>query len=306
MENKRRGGNALDKALKEYLHYLLVEKGLSSNTLEAYKRDITNYIQYLKNVEQIQDVEKVHRTNIVSFLFYLKEKGKAATTVSRQLSSLRSFHQFMLREGLSTHDPSTLIDLPKAEKRLPKVLNMGEVEALLDSPDSTSPLGLRNKAMLEMLYATGLRVTELCSMTLSDLHLQMGFVRCIGKGNKERIIPLGKTASNVLEMYLRKSRPKLLKTQRHDVLFINHHGRQMSRQGFWKVLKSLAKDAKIEKELTPHTLRHSFATHLLENGADLRAVQEMLGHADISTTQIYTHVSKTRLRDVYANYHPRA
>ncbi|WP_026689396.1 site-specific tyrosine recombinase XerD [Alteribacter aurantiacus] len=296
----------MDKALKEYLHYLLVEKGLSSNTLEAYKRDITNYIQYLKNVEQIQDVEKVHRTNIVSFLFYLKEKGKAATTVSRQLSSLRSFHQFMLREGLSTHDPSTLIDLPKAEKRLPKVLNMGEVEALLDSPDSTSPLGLRNKAMLEMLYATGLRVTELCSMTLSDLHLQMGFVRCIGKGNKERIIPLGKTASNVLEMYLRKSRPKLLKTQRHDVLFINHHGRQMSRQGFWKVLKSLAKDAKIEKELTPHTLRHSFATHLLENGADLRAVQEMLGHADISTTQIYTHVSKTRLRDVYANYHPRA
>ncbi|RNA69057.1 site-specific tyrosine recombinase XerD [Alteribacter keqinensis] len=296
----------MEQALKEYLHYLVVEKGLSQNTLEAYRRDISNYLHYLKHVEQLDNVEKVHRTNIVSFLFHLKEKGKASTTVSRQLSSLRSFHQFMIREGLATHDPSTLIDMPKAEKRLPKVLNMEEVEALLEAPDGSSPLGLRNKAMLEMLYATGLRVTELCSMNLSDLHLQMGFVRCIGKGNKERIIPLGRTASDVLKAYLQSSRPVLVKKQRHDVLFVNHHGRQMSRQGFWKVLKSLASEAKIEKELTPHTLRHSFATHLLENGADLRAVQEMLGHADISTTQIYTHVTKTRLKDVYADFHPRA
>ncbi|WP_096434777.1 site-specific tyrosine recombinase XerD [Alteribacter populi] len=296
----------MDKALEDYLHYLVVEKGLSSNTTQAYRRDLSQYLHYMKQVEQIDSLNDVHRSNIVSFLFHLKESDRAATTISRNISSIRSFHQFLIREGRSTQDPSVHIDIPKAEKRLPKVLSPAEVEALLEAPDRSNLLGIRNKAMLEMLYATGLRVTELCTMNLADLHLQMGFVNCVGKGNKERIIPLGREATSALKAYLRYSRPQLLKKQRHDVLFVNHHGRQMSRQGFWKVLKQMTKDARIEKELTPHTLRHSFATHLLENGADLRAVQEMLGHADISTTQIYTQVSKTRLKDVYANFHPRA
>ncbi|PYZ98507.1 site-specific tyrosine recombinase XerD [Alteribacter lacisalsi] len=291
--------------LSRYLRYLVIEKGLSANTVQAYERDLTAYLNYVENVEQVKDIRHVHRTNIVSYLLNLKELGKASTTISRQLSSVRSFHQFLLREGLSDNDPSDLIDIPKAEKRLPKVLSAQEVEGLLESPGNSS-LGIRNKAMLEVLYATGLRVTELCSMTLSDLHLDMGFIRCVGKGNKERIIPLGGAAVKALRTYLRSSREDLMKKNNHNVVFVNHHGRQMTRQGFWKILKQLAMDARIEKELTPHTLRHSFATHLLENGADLRAVQEMLGHADISTTQIYTHVSKTRLKDVYASYHPRA
>ncbi|GAE43386.1 tyrosine recombinase XerD [Mesobacillus boroniphilus JCM 21738] len=190
---------------------------------------------------------------------------------------------------------------------MPKVLSMEEVETLLDSPKLTDHFGYRDKAMLEMMYATGIRVSELIGLTLSDVHLTMGFVRCMGKGSKERIIPIGKTASDAIEQYLEKGRPKLVsKKYKDDSLFLNHHGKGLSRQGFWKILKRLATEAGIEKELTPHTMRHSFATHLLENGADLRAVQEMLGHADISTTQIYTHVTKTRLKDVYTKFHPRA
>ncbi|TMW73682.1 site-specific tyrosine recombinase XerD [Alteribacter natronophilus] len=295
----------MKEELTKYLRYLVVEKGLSANTVQAYERDLDSYLHFLENAENIQNINSVHRSSIVAYLFALKEDGRASTTISRRLSSVRSFHQFLLREGACDHDPSDLVDIPKAEKRLPKVLSASEVEALLDSTDTT-PLGLRNKAMLEILYATGLRVTELCSMTLSDLHLDMGFIRCVGKGNKERIIPLGGAAVKALRTYLSASRPELTRKETHDVLFVNHHGRKMTRQGFWKILKQLARNCEIKKELTPHTLRHSFATHLLENGADLRAVQEMLGHADISTTQIYTHVSKTRLRDVYASYHPRA
>lgn len=223
------------------------------------------------------------------------------------MASVRAFHQFLLREKAADHDPTVHIESPQLERKLPKVLSLEEVETLLNAPRLDNHFGLRDKAMLELLYATGIRVSELIGLNVGDVHLSMGFVRCIGKGNKERIIPLGRTAAKAIDSYLNNGRKKFMsKKSSEEALFLNHHGKRLTRQGFWKILKRLTKEAGIEKELTPHTLRHSFATHLLENGADLRAVQEMLGHADISTTQIYTHVTKTRLKDVYSQFHPRA
>ncbi|MFK2824273.1 site-specific tyrosine recombinase XerD [Bacillus sp. B190/17] len=293
--------------LQDFIHYMIVEKGLAKNTVAAYERDLKHYILFLDKVEQLTSLNDVMRMHIVQFLGHLKTEGKSAKTIARHVASIRSFHQFLLRDKAVEHDPSVHIEPPKMEKTLPKVLNLTEVEALLESPDISTPLGMRDQAMLELLYATGMRVSELTSLNLDDIHLMMGFVRCTGKGNKERIIPIGKTAIRVIETYLQTGRPKLhSKKHAEEALFLNHHGKRLSRQGFWKILKALAKKSNIQKELTPHTLRHSFATHLLENGADLRAVQEMLGHADISTTQIYTHVTKTRMKDVYTQFHPRA
>lgn len=293
--------------LKDFIHFLIVEKGLAKNTIVSYERDLKSYISYLNTVEKIHLLNDVQRVHIVHFLGFLKEQGKSSKTLARHIASLRAFHQFLLRDKVTDHDPSVHIETPKMERSLPKVLNLQEVETLLDSPKQNDHYGIRDKAMLEILYATGIRVSELIGLDLGDVHLTMGFVRCIGKGNKERIIPIGKTAANALKHYLEKGRPFFVnKKQREEALFLNHHGMRLTRQGFWKILKRLAAEAGIQKELTPHTLRHSFATHLLENGADLRAVQEMLGHADISTTQIYTHVTKTRLKDVYSKFHPRA
>ncbi|KUP07685.1 recombinase XerD [Bacillus coahuilensis m2-6] len=297
----------MEHQVKDFLHFLQIERGLSSNTLVSYERDLKSYCNHLKNTEQIEDLNHVVRGNIIEFLAFLKDQGKSSKTIARHIASIRSFHQFLLREKITDHDPTVHIDTPKAERSLPKVLSLDEVETLLDSPNLQKPSGIRDKAMLEILYATGIRVSELIELNLEDVHLTMGFVRCIGKGNKERIIPLGNHAITILKEYLEKARPKLRSSKyRTDALFLNHHGNRLTRQGFWKILKGLATKANIQKELTPHTLRHSFATHLLENGADLRAVQEMLGHADISTTQIYTHVTKTRLKEVYSKFHPRA
>lgn len=292
--------------IAEFLHYIRVERGLATNTIQSYQRDLKQYEQYLKNVEGVGTMKDIDRQTIVHFLYHLKEQGRAETTVARMIASIRAFHQFALREKLADQDPSVHLEIPRAAKRLPKVLSLQEVEALLGAPAGNDTFSIRNRALLETLYATGMRVSELLNLTLTDTHLTMGFVRCVGKGNKERIIPLGGEATKAIRHYLEHSRLTLMKKNRHDTLFVNHHGRPLSRQGFWKVLKQLASKAQIEKELTPHTLRHSFATHLLENGADLRAVQEMLGHVDISTTQIYTHVTKARMKDVYAQYHPRA
>ncbi|QQZ10966.1 site-specific tyrosine recombinase XerD [Heyndrickxia vini] len=293
--------------LRDFIHFMIVEKGLSKNTVVSYERDLKSYINYMQKVEQIETLNGITRVHIVHFLNHLKQQGKSAKTLARHVASVRSFHQFLLREKATDSDPSVHIETPQTERNLPKVLSLSEVEALLDAPSETGALPLRDKSMLELLYATGMRVSELINLNLDDLHLTMGFVRCLGKGNKERIIPIGKTASTILETYLKDSRPKLRSKQyQTEALFLNHLGNRLTRQGFWKILKGLARKANIQKELTPHTLRHSFATHLLENGADLRAVQEMLGHADISTTQIYTHVSKTRLKDVYSKHHPRA
>jgi integrase/recombinase XerD len=296
----------MKKLLQSFIHFISVERGLALNTLESYERDISFYMDYLsaRSIHSIQDTKKTH---IQSYLLDLKKRGRASSTVSRSMVAIRSFYQFLLRERLMESDPSLNMETPKLDKRLPKVLSIQEVELLLEAPQTSTPHGMRDKAMLELLYATGIRVTELISLNVSNINLGMGFVRCIGKGSKERIVPMGKTAVLWLNNYLQSTRYHLIhQSKTEDALFINHLGTRLSRQGFWKIIKKNGREANISKQITPHTLRHSFATHLLENGADLRAVQEMLGHADISTTQIYTHVSKTRLKDVYEQTHPRA
>jgi integrase/recombinase XerD len=297
----------LNDHIQDFIHYLTVERGLANNTIVSYERDLKSYKQFLNEKLNIQEVQNIQRYHILQYLHFLKDQGKSSKTIARHIASIRAFHQFLLREKAADEDPSVHIETPQIERKLPKVLSLEEVERLLETPELTSPIGYRDKAMLELLYATGIRVSEMVHLNLSDVHLIMGFIRCYGKGKKERLVPIGEKATKALEEYLEKGRPKLVR-QKHktDALFLNHHGKRISRQGFWKNLKSIAVKAGIQKELTPHTLRHSFATHLLENGADLRAVQEMLGHADISTTQIYTHVTKTRLKDVYKMYHPRA
>lgn len=294
----------MQEALDDFIHYLQIERGLSENTLQSYARDLRTYARYVQENE-VTEWAHVTRAKLTAYLRWMHDDGKSAATIARTLSSIRLFHQFLLREYGLKEDPSIHIDTPKKERKLPKILSSDEVDKLLTCP-GTDTLTIRNRAMLETLYATGLRVSELLALELDDLHLEMGFVRCFGKGSKERIVPLGDMAKARLEDYLNRSRKMLLKSKASDILFVNHHGNPLSRQGFWKVLKQIARDAGIQKEITPHTLRHSFATHLLENGADLRAVQEMLGHADISTTQIYTHVTKTRLKDIYKTHHPRA
>ncbi|WP_042223530.1 site-specific tyrosine recombinase XerD [Oceanobacillus manasiensis] len=296
----------LEHALEDFFHFLQVEKGLSDNTLQSYKRDLSHYLNYTEKVLEKSDWKDIRRSDIVGFLHILKDDNKSSATIARHVSSVRSFHQFLVREQLVNQDASLNIETPKKEQKLPDVLSLKDVETLLQIP-SSSPLHIRNKAMFELLYATGLRVSELLSLKIGDLHLTMGFVQCFGKGSKERIVPLGNVAIDAIEKYLRQARPMLVKNKKDDQsVFVNQHGRPLSRQGFWKVLKAAAQTAGIKKSITPHTLRHSFATHLLENGADLRVVQEMLGHADISTTQIYTHVTKARLKDIYDSYHPRA
>ncbi|MHA6251043.1 site-specific tyrosine recombinase XerD [Oceanobacillus sp. CAU 1775] len=290
---------------EDYLHFLKIERGLSENTLQSYKRDLVHYIEYMAKTKQITNWNAVKRQDILNFLYTLKDNGKSTATISRHISSIRSFHQFLIRDQIVTQDASMHIEKPKKDRTLPDILSMQEVDKLLNIQTIT-PLDYRTKAMLELLYATGLRVTEMTTLKTADLHLMMGFVQCFGKGSKERIVPLGETAKTALEDYLNYGRPQLVKQQQTDTLFVNQHGRTLTRQGFWKILKKATLEAGITKNITPHTLRHSFATHLLENGADLRIVQEMLGHEDISTTQIYTHVTKSRLKDMYNTYHPRA
>jgi integrase/recombinase XerD len=291
--------------IEDFIHYLLVERGLADNTVISYKRDLIAYITYLQKQELISSIDEIKRIHILNYLGFLKDKGRASTTLARMLASIRAFHDFLFREKRVDHDPTSHIESPKTERKLPSILSQSEVDRLLTATPLTSPFGLRDKAMLELLYATGIRVSELTQLDIDDVHLAMGYIRCLGNGSKERVIPIGTMATDALRSYL-NGRQALLKKHDDDALFLNHHGNRLSRQGFWKILKRLSKEANIDKHLTPHTLRHSFATHLLENGADLRSVQEMMGHADISTTQIYTQISKTRLRDIYKTYHPRA
>ncbi|GGJ94349.1 tyrosine recombinase XerD [Lentibacillus kapialis] len=296
----------LKPAFEDFVHYLTVERGATDNTLKSYQRDLKNYIYFLNNVRHKSDWIEIGRIDITGFLSTLKEENKSPATIARAISSIRSFHHFLIREQIVKHDASIHIETPKREQKLPSTLTSKDVEALLSTGGST-PLMIRNKAMLELMYATGLRVSELVGLKVSDLHLTMGFVRCMGKGSKERIVPLGDMAKKAMDDYLQDARTTLVKRkQDKNALFVNQHGRPLSRQGFWKILKAITRDAGIHKTITPHTLRHSFATHLLENGADLRSVQEMLGHSDISTTQIYTHITKARLKDIYQSYHPRA
>ena len=294
----------MDELIQEYLHYLQIERGLSKNTRESYARDLSQYQQFLGQ-HQITDFNEVDRFLVLDFLQALHDQQKSNATITRMITSLRRFHQFLRQERHTDHDPMQHIDTPKKAQKLPSTLSIEEVELMIETPDTTTVLGIRNRAILEVMYATGLRVSELVELKMRDLHLSLGLLQTIGKGDKERILPLGDLAIQWINTYLEESRPFLVKGA-EEHLFVNHHGSRLSRQGIWKNLKQIVREAGITKTVTPHTLRHSFATHLLENGADLRIVQELLGHADISTTQIYTHITKQRMADVYKQHFPRA
>lgn len=289
----------------QFINYLAVDRGLAKNTLESYGRDLRQFQRYLEN-GKFENIQDSSRTTIIDYLNNLKLQGKAVSTISRNIAALKAFYQYLVKENYLENDPAEKIETPKLEKRLPKILSIPEVEELLKQPNVRVSVGLRDKAMLEVLYATGIRVSEIVALNISDINLDMGYVKCYGKGSKERIVPLGSIAVKSVHEYINKGRSKIVRTYEEPALFLNHHGNRLTRQGFWKIIKKYASQAKIIKEITPHTLRHSFATHLLENGADLRSVQEMLGHADISTTQIYTQVTKNPLKEVYDRSHPRA
>lgn len=291
--------------LQDFINYLSVERGLAPNTLESYGRDLSQYLNYLTEKKAI-NVQETTQATVVGYLLYLQAKGRATSTISRSLAAIKCFYHFLAKEKIIPRDLTVNLDAPKQEKRLPRVLSVDDVLRLLEQPDLRTPSGIRDKTMLEVLYATGLRVSELVSIKLSDVNLEEGYLRCLGKGSKERIVPLGSVAVKYLKFYLDHARKFLVAAPGEDTLFLNHHGHGLTRQGFWKIIKKYAEKLNIADSITPHTLRHSFATHLLENGADLRSVQEMLGHADISTTQIYTHLTKNKLKEVYDKTHPRA
>lgn len=289
----------------DYLHYLKVERGLSENTIASYGIDLKLFLEYLRKNE-IPSFKQVNKEIIVNYMQAEKNNNKANSSILRSVSSLRKFFQYLAQEKIIEKDPMLLIDTPKKKQHLPQVLTKEEVEKLLHSPNTGQVLGLRDRAMLELMYATGLRISEIINLKLEDLHLTMGTLQTLGKGHKERIVPVGDEAIKWINRYLEEARPKLLKQKRSNYLFLNFHGNNLTRQGVWKNLKAEVRKAGIQKNITPHTLRHSFATHILENGADLRIVQELLGHADISTTQIYTHLSNKQLADIYNRAHPRA
>ena len=294
----------MDDRIDEFPNFMAVEKGSSLNTLEAYSRDLRRFAGYLKE-EKIPSPEDVFPEHLVAFLGTLKREGLSATSINRNLAAIRGLYRYLLRSGHIPENTLTKVSLAKTWMRLPDTLNLQEMEELLQKPDDTNPSGLRDKAMFELLYATGLRVSELVTLTVNAVNWQVGCLTATGKGRKERIVPIGKTAIAILRRYMEESRPLLLKEKKTDVLFVNRRGGGLTRQALWKTIRKYALLAGIQKKVHPHTFRHSFATHLLEGGADLRAVQVMLGHADISTTQVYTHVTRERLREIHRKYHPR-
>lgn len=290
--------------LTAFLDYIRVEKGLASNSISSYRRDLVKLEAYLRTKGLALD--QVRRDDVRRFLASLYADNLSARSVARHLVSVRSFFRFLSKEGWVRTDAAAEVEAPQIGRTLPKYLALQEVDALLQQPDSSTPAGLRDKAMLELLYATGMRVSELVSMRWEDFNPNLGILRCLGKGNKERLIPVGKSALRAVETYVRDGRGKLLKNKPTPFLFLNLRGGRLSRVGFWKILARYGRAAGASRPLTPHLVRHSFATHLLERGADLRSIQLMLGHSDISTTQIYTHVLKERLKQVYQTHHPRA
>jgi integrase/recombinase XerD len=295
----------MDVLLDSFLSYLAVEKGLSENTLESYGRDVRNFIRYVEE-NGPGSADEIKYNHILDYLSHFKDKGSNATTVVRSIVSLRQFFKYLLLEKIIYEDPAARIRTPKMKKGIPGVIALNEVEMILGAPDESTPEGLRDSSMLEVLYATGIRVSELIGLKLNDVNFELGFVVVYGKGSKERIVPIGDKARNKVLEYLGSSRPALLKSRDSKALFVTRLGKGMTRQGFWKIIKQNALKASITKKISPHTLRHSFATHLLERGADLRTIQLMLGHSDISTTQIYTHVESERLKVIHKKYHPRS
>ncbi|MBM3249271.1 MAG: site-specific tyrosine recombinase XerD [Candidatus Omnitrophica bacterium] len=290
--------------IDSFLDYLSVERGLAQNTILSYRRDLDAYTEYLIQ-HHVDAVSRITKAEITGFMMFQKDKGISANSISRRLAAIRMFHRFLARERITKADPSNLVDSPKLWKKIPDTLSLNEVEALIAQPDIRSIQGIRDKAILETLYATGMRVSEAVNLKTDSVNLDIGFLRAIGKGNKERVIPLGKKAISSINRYLEASRPKLVKARICEYLFVNRFGRKLSRISMWKMVKGYARKAKIAKPMRPHILRHSFATHLLERGADLRSVQEMLGHSNISTTQLYTHVNKDRLKSIHKQFHPR-
>lgn len=290
--------------VKEYTSFMTDIRHKSLNTVESYKRDVTQYISYLDGTG-VTDISSTTKTTVLSYLLYLQKEGRASSTVSRTLASLRSYYLFMMQNGVVKSNPTSNLEAPHVEKKIPKILSGEEVELLLEQPKNCDNKGIRDKAMLELLYATGIRVSELINLDVSDVNVPMSFVRCKG-GKKERIIPMGHQAKDALENYINNVRKYMVKDENETALFVNCSGARLSRQGVWKLIKYYQHIAGIETDITPHTLRHSFAAHLLENSADLHSIQEMMGHADISSTQVYSRMMNSKIKDVYAKAHPRA
>ena len=293
----------IEHNITEYITFLKIEKGLSTASIDSYKQDLKHYLHFLES-NNIKNVDDIDSNTLILFLKSLREKGMSAKTVTRIQSTLRNFHQFMLNENLSSHNPATRLLAVKEEKKLPEYLSVEEMETLLNTPDD-SLAGKRDKAMMELLYASGIRVSELIGIAVTEVNNDMGFIRVRGKGSKERIVPITDYVAKLLAEYIKDVRISLLKEDNTDSLFITNRGKGFTRQGLWKTIKKYESLSGIDRRITPHTFRHSFATHLIENGADLRAVQEMLGHSDISTTQIYTQISATKIREMYKQFHPR-
>ncbi len=296
---KRQPYGDLAKLIEDYLNFLYIERGLSANTVSAYQKDLESYRGFFR-----RKVRTPRREDIGNHLLDLKHQGLSAKTVARHLSAIKGFYRFLLSEGKIGSDPTVGMKTPKVWYELPSCLSFREVMRILARPDLTKEAGIKDRAILELLYATGMRISELAGLERNNLNLEVGYLRCIGKGSKERIVPVGREAIKSIKLYLEKARPHYAKGKDKH-LFINKFGKGFTRQGLWKIVKKYALKAGIKKEISPHTFRHSFATHLLEGGADLRSVQEMLGHASISTTQVYTHVDRARLKKIHAKYHPR-
>jgi len=294
----------LDTLADQYLNYLLIEKGLSAKTLDSYGSDMAMYLSFLEE-NKIINISDADTPVILKHLISMRDAGLGARSRARHLVTIRGFYRFLVQEKILKHDPTRLIDLPKSGLKLPDVLSVEEVRLLLSTPDVKIPAGSRDTAMIELLYAAGLRVSELINLKLQDVNLEAGFVRVFGKGSKERVVPIGLFAKQRIDDYLKTARPLILKNIPSRYLFVARAGKPMTRQGFWKLIKRYALKAGFNKKITPHSLRHSFASHLLEGGADLRAVQLMLGHVDISTTQIYTHVAREHLKKIHEKFHPR-
>jgi integrase/recombinase XerD len=294
----------MEALVEKFINFLERDKRLSLNTLQSYRRDIEQYITYLQEIN-LHNITNTNKTTVIAYLLHLQKKGRATSTISRNLASIRSFYQYITKNKIIEQDPTSELESPKVEKKLPQILSTQEVELLLEQPKCTDLKGFRDKAMLELLYATGIRVSELISLNLTDINLEVGFIKC-NKGSRERMIPIGSMAISAIQEYLGKSRGLLIQVSDEKALFVNINGRRLTRQGFWKIIKQYKNQAKINKDITPHTLRHSFAAHLLENGADLRSIQEMLGHSDISSTQIYAQIAKNKIKEIYKKTHPRA
>ncbi|MBU8894685.1 site-specific tyrosine recombinase XerD [Corallococcus sp. H22C18031201] len=295
----------MEGLLDAFIAFIRAERGLSGKTVDAYAADLTVYFEDLRS-RGVADVARATQEDVLAHLVTLGRRGLGRRSQARHLAALRVFHRFLVAERLADKDPTEDVDTPRSPRKLPSFLTVEEVELLLSAPDERTATGLRDKAMIEVLYATGLRVSELCGLELNAVQLTAGYLVAKGKGSKERIVPLGRVAIEKVQEYLAASRPALLGKRVADALFVTPRGGGFTRQGFWKLLKRYALKVGIRKPLSPHKLRHSFATHLVERGADLRAVQQMLGHADLATTQIYTHVNSARLRSVYDEFHPRS